>query len=170
LRWRCSVCGEEHDGLPLDWAYDSPTYWDGPRNDGDWITPDLCSWTDDVGERAYFIRGVLQVPVPELADSLRYGVWSSLSEKSFERVRELWDDPARTEEQPYFGWLMNSLPYYPETLRLPADVVTADLELRPDIVLHDGDHPLIREQQEGITVERVLEIVGPRLHEVALDG
>ena len=169
MRWRCSVCGEEHEGLPLDRAYDSPTYWDGPRNRDDWLTQDLCTWTDDAGERAYFIRGVLHVPVPELDDSLRYGVWTSLSEKSFERVLELWDEPARMEEEPYFGWLMNSLPNYPETLRLPSDVVTADLELRPNILLHDGDHPLVREQRVGITLERLLEIVGPGLHEVAVD-
>ena len=62
------------------------------------------------------------------------------------------------------------MPNYPETLNLPASVVTAELELRPNIVLHDGEHPLVREQREGITVERLLELVGPGLHEVAGDG
>jgi len=170
LRWTCSVCGTEHEGLPLDWSHDSPTYWDGGRNDEDLLTSDICSWTDDAGERSYFVRGVLHVPVAELDDSLRYGVWSSLSRQSFERVLELWDDPARTEEPAYFGWLSNSLPNYPETLNLPASVVTAELELRPNIVLHDGEHPLVREQREGITVERLLELVGPGLHEVAGDA
>ncbi|MBA3736481.1 MAG: DUF2199 domain-containing protein [Actinobacteria bacterium] len=169
MRWACSVCGEEHEGLPLDWSYDSPSYWEGPRHEEDVLTADICSWTDDVGERSYFIRGVLHVPVPELNDSLRYGIWSSLSQQSFDRVLELWDAPARTEEPPYFGWLSNSLPGYPETLNLKTDVVTADLDLRPRIVLHDGDHPMIREQQEGITVDRLLDLVGPRLHEIALD-
>ena len=70
MRWRCSVCGDEHDGLPLDWSYDKPAYWEGPRNDDDFLTSDLCSWTDDDGKRAYFIRGLLHVPVPELDDTL----------------------------------------------------------------------------------------------------
>lgn len=170
MRWRCSVCGEEHDGLPLDWSYEKPSYWDGPHNDEDFLTSDLCSWTDDEEKRNYFIRGVLHVPVPELDDTLRYGVWSSLSRESFDRVYELWDVPARVHEPPYFGWLSNSLPGYPETLNLKTDVVTDSLKLRPRFVLHDGDHPLIREQREGITIDRVLDLVGPRLHEIALDG
>ncbi len=155
--------------MPLDRSYDSPSYWEGPRHKVDVLTADICSWTDDAGERSYFIRGVLHIPVPELNDSLRYGVWSSLSKQSFERVLELWEDPAGAEEPPYFGWLSNSLPGYPETLNLKTDVMTAEVDLRPHIVLHDGDHPMIREQQEGITVDRLLDLVGPRLHEIALD-
>lgn len=169
MRWRCSVCGEEHEGLPLDWAHDKPAYWEGRRDEHDFLGDDLCSWTDDDGARHYFIRGLLPVPVPELEDELRYGVWSSLSEQSFKRVLELWNDPARTEEPPYFGWLSNSMPGYPETLNLKLDVLTETLELRPRFVLHDADHPLVREQQEGISVDRVLDLVGPRLHEIALD-
>ena len=157
--------------MPLDWSPgpDTPSYWDGGRHDDDWLTSDLCTWTDDAGDRSYFIRGVLHIPVPKLEDTLRYGVWSSLSEQSFERVLELWDDPARTQEPAYFGWLSNSLPGYPETLNLPCDVVTAELDLRPNIVLRDGDHPLIDEQREGITVDRLLDLIGPRLHAIALD-
>lgn len=168
MRWRCSVCGEEHDGLPLDWAHDKPTYWEGPRSDEDFLTADLCSWTDDAGTRTYFIRGVLHVPVPQLDDTLRYGVWSSLSRESFDRVYELWDARERVEEPAYFGWLSNSLPGYPETLNLKTDVITDSLNLRPRFVLHDGDHPLIREQREGITIDRILDLFGPRLHEIAL--
>jgi hypothetical protein len=168
LRWRCSVCGDEHEGLPLDWSYDKPTYWDGPRDADDFLTADLCSWTDDDGSRHYFIRGVLHVPVPQLDDTLRYGVWSSLSRDSYHRVVDLWDDPARVDEPPYFGWLSNSLGGYPETLNLKTNVVTDSLELRPRFVLHDGDHPLIREQQEGITIDRVLDLFGDRLHDIAV--
>lgn len=169
MRWRCSVCGEEHEGLPLDWGHEAPIQWDGGKGKDDWLTDDLCAWTDDAGEPAYFIRGVLHVPVPELGDDLRWGVWSSLSQRSFERVLELWDDPARTRERPYFGWLSNAVAGYPDTVNLPLDVLTADLELRPRFLLHDGDHPLIAEQRNGITLARVLELVGPRLHELSLD-
>jgi hypothetical protein len=169
LRWRCSVCGEEHEGLPLDWSYDKPKYWEGPRSEEDFITSDLCSWTDDEGNRTFFIRGLLHVPVPELDDTLRYGVWSSLSRESFDRVNEVWNVPARVHEPPYFGWLSNSIEGYPETLNLEVSVSTDSLKLRPSIVLQDGDHPLIREQREGVQVDRILDLFGPRLHEIALD-
>ena len=128
------------------------------------MSRDLCVWTDPDGQRNYFIRGVLEIPVLETGDCFAFGVWSSLSAESFDRVFELWDDPRRTDEPAYFGWLSNSLPGYPETLNLPVDVITAALELRPTIVLHEGDHPLIREQREGITMERVREIAELGFH------
>jgi hypothetical protein len=166
VTWSCSVCGKEHDGLPLDWSFDEPTYWDGGRDDGDKIDSDLCVWTDDEGTRCYFIRGVLHIPIVESDETFAYGVWSSLSEASFARVVELWEDPARMHETPYFGWLSNSIPGYPETVSLPLDVMTNALDLRPALVLHDGDHPLVREQRNGISWERVREIAELNMHTV----
>ncbi len=163
-RWTCHTCGEEHEGVPLDWAYDEPVYWDGGGSEHDRLSSDLCVWTDPDGQRNYFIRGVLELRVRETDDCFVYGVWSSLSEESFNRVVELWDDPRRTKEPAYFGWLSNSLPGYPETLSLQVDVVTGALELRPAILLHDGDHPLIREQREGISMDRVREIAELGFH------
>jgi hypothetical protein len=122
-------------------------------------------WTDDDGSLHYFIRGVLRIPVVDGDEDFAYGVWSSLSKDSFNRVNELWDDPARVDEPAYFGWLSNSLPGYDETLNLPLDVITEALELRPALQLHDGDHELIREQQEGITAARVREIAELGFHQ-----
>ncbi len=164
MTWTCSRCGEVHDGLPLDFVYHEPWHWDGPRGADDWLTPDLCRWTDDDGNAAFFIRGVLHIPIVDADDTFRYGIWSSLSERSFERVVEQWDDPARVHEDPYFGWFSNRLPGYPDTLNLPLDVVTAELELRPALVLHDRDHPLVAEQRDGITLARVHELVELHLH------
>jgi hypothetical protein len=163
-RWTCASCGEEHVGLPLDFAFDEPSYWDGEREEGDFLDPDVCVWTDDAGARCFFVRGVLEIPVHGLEERFAYGVWGSLSADSFGRLIDVWDDPGRVEEPPYFSWLSNSIPGYPETLSLPADVVTRTPELRPAIVLHDGDHPLVREQREGITPDRVREIASLLMH------
>jgi hypothetical protein len=163
VSWTCSRCGEEHEGLPHDLAFDAPKHWDGGRDD-DVLTEDLCRWTDDEGNPNYFIRGVITIPVLDADDAFRYGVWSSLSETSFRRVVELWDDPARVEEEPYVGSLSNSLPGYPDTLGLLLDVVTPTLELRPSFLLRDGDHPLVREQRKGITTARIRELAELSLH------
>lgn len=165
MRWVCSRCGQEHVGIPFDWAYDSPIYWDGGQSEDDWLTEDLCVWTDDDGKRNYFIRGVLRVPITDSAETLGYGLWSSLSEDSFRRVTELWDDPARVEQPPYFGWLSNSLPGYPETQSLPLDVVVQEIDQRPSLALHEGDHPLIAEQREGVSMERVRAIAELNMHD-----
>jgi hypothetical protein len=150
--------------VPLDWAFDNPDYWDGPESADDRLTEDLCTWTDADQRLNYFIRGVLEIPIIGADDVLAYGLWSSLSEASFDRIVDLWDDPRRTAEPPYFGWLSNSLPGYPETLNLKLDVETTDLDLRPLLVLHDGDHPLIAEQRVGITMDRVYEIAELNMH------
>jgi hypothetical protein len=165
VRWTCSRCGKEHSGLPYDWAFNEPAYWEGPRSKHDELTEDLCRWTDDAGKPSYFIRGLLTIPVVDATDDFRYGVWSSLSERSFERVIEVWDDPARVDEDPYFGWLSNALPGYPETLSLALDVVTSSLDLRPEFVLHEANHPLVLEQRTGITTARVREIAELNMHD-----
>ncbi len=164
MSWTCSACGEQHAGVPFDWAFAEPAYWTGPRSGDDFLDDDLCSWVDDAGTRCYFIRGILELPVVDADETFAYGVWSSLSEESFRRVLDLWADPARTEEPPYFGWLSNALPGYPDTLGLPLDVLTKELELRPSFVLHPGDHPLIAEQERGITLARVQRIAERYAH------
>ena len=60
MRWRCSRCGEEHEGLPLDWAYDSPVYWDGPRAEGGL----LDGWLVDTSDEGTQIPGVRTRAVP----------------------------------------------------------------------------------------------------------
>jgi hypothetical protein len=164
LRWTCTTCGEEHEGVPLNWASDEPDYWDGGRSEDDRLSADLCTWTDDDQELTYFIRGVLEIPIIGTGDVFGYGVWSSLSKKSFDRVLELWDDPRRTEEPAYFGWLSNSLPGYPDTRNLKLDVFTRDLDGRPVFELQDDDHPLVAEQRIGITMDRVRAIAELNMH------
>lgn len=162
--WRCGVCGEEHEGLPLDWAFDKPSYWKGPRVPGDELTDDVCVWTDDAGERCFFVRGVLPIPVRDTGDVFSYGVWSSLSRRSYERTVERWDDESRENEPPYFGYLSNNLPGYPDTLGLHLGVITRSVTLRPSFVLLAGDHPLATEQWQGIDSARVREIAEHNLH------
>ena len=161
LEWTCRTCGEQHEGLPLDFGFPAPHYWDGDDDHG-WLTDDLCR-IEHADQTDFFIRGVLEIPVVDLEETFRFGAWTSLSEASFERVVELWDAPP-DEHEGYFGWLANSIPGYAETLNLRSDVVMREPRLRPLIVLHDGDHPLIREQRDGITSARVREIAEQNLH------
>jgi hypothetical protein len=168
VQWTCSRCGRVHEGQPRDWAFDAPDYWYGLPPGERWsrgqLSEDLCVIRDDDGEH-YFIRGVLPIPVVGSEDEFRYGVWTTLSEESFRRVIELWDDPKRTEEAPYFGWLSNSISGYPETLNLKTNVRTVALDLRPTIELQPTEHPLAVEQREGMSTERLQEIVELRFHE-----
>jgi hypothetical protein len=167
MQWTCSRCGRVHEGLPRDWGFDAPIYWyaltPDERATRGKLSEDLCVIRDDEGEH-FFIRGVLLIPIVGSNDEFTYGVWTTLSEESFRRVVELWDDPKRIEEPPYFGWLSNSIVGYPETLNLKANVHTSALDLRPTIVLEATDHPLAVDQREGVPIERLREIAELHLH------
>ena len=171
MTWTCSRCGEVHEGTPFSWALESPIYWtwipDDERPGRGECQEDLCWLTDDEGDLAHFVRGTIEIPIvdgsPPDEDTFVFGVWASLSRASFERLLELGDEPPR-EGESFFGWLSNRLPAYPDTLTLPTDVELREPGIRPLIVPHRGDHPLARDQHEGITLERAHELATASLH------
>lgn len=73
------------------------------------------------------------------------------------------DGPKRVELPPMFSWLSNSIPDYPETLNLQMYAHIKELGERPTFELEPTDHPLSVEYYEGITPERVKEIMMRRL-------
>ena len=107
----------------------------------------------------------MEIPVRGAPGPLIYGVWTSLSDNSFRRARELAAGaPLPPDEPPWFGWFANSLDGYPETLLLKARVQARPGGMRPTIELEPTDHPLAVEQREGITAERLIEIVRRLVH------
>ncbi len=75
----------------------------------------------------------------------------------------IWQDNYEVKKRsgigPFFGWLSTSLPMYPPTLNMKTMVHIRDDGIRPYIELEKTDHPLALEQAEGISMERVQEIV-----------
>ena len=67
-------------------------------------------------------------------------------------------------EGPYFGWLSNSVPGYPETLNLKTHVRFRENMLRPTIELEPTEHPLAVHQRGGISPEALQAIVEAGLH------
>lgn len=162
--FRCRCCGKDHPGPPLSWAFEAPDAWSAltpseRRAKGD-LSSDQCIIDPD----RFFIRGSLELPVIDGAGPFVWDIWVSLSETNFKRASDRWHDSGRTEEPPYFGWLCNSLPGYPETLSLKTNVHTRAVGIRPFIELEPTDHPLALEQREGITAARVVEIAEAAMH------
>ena len=83
----------------------------------------------------------------------------SLSEPNFFIWQDNYETANRDHLGPFFGWLCTQLPIYPETLHLKTMVHLRNNGIRPRIVLEPIDHPLSIEQNEGITMERALELV-----------
>jgi len=129
------------------------------------ISSDFCTITHEEGVD-YFIRAVLEVPIHGVEQPFLWGIWVSLSEKSFNRYAETYDSPV--EGEGFFGWVCNSIPTYPCERSRAADVVVQVGGQRPKVLLHRGDHeddPLVIDQVHGITVSRAQKIAECLFHE-----
>ena len=168
--WTCSRCSQVHEGLPLSWAFDAPIYWhwlgEAKRRTRGFCDGDFCFMTDAAGEPARFVRGTIEIPIVDAADpaedSFVIGVWASLSERSFDEVgRAQQADGA--DAGPWFGWLSNRIPVYPDTLNLQTQVRHRQ-GLRPLVEIKPSDHPLAQDAS-GITVARARELAERWYHE-----
>jgi hypothetical protein len=161
--WRCATCGEEHDGLATVFGPFEPDPWasatDAQRERGE-LNRDMCVLP--LGDNThYFLRGELQLPVLDASiGPFAWSVWVSLSGPNMKKTVEHWDDPDRAALAPMFGWLCNwLLPYEPPTTNLAVNVHTRPPGTVPLIEVDpSSDHPLAREQVDGITIHRVAEL------------
>ena len=112
-----------------------------------------------------FVRGVIHLPIIGTAETLRRGVWGSLSRENFQKFMRMNDDPKRVELQPIFCWLSTQIPEYPDTLSLKMYAHIQEVDLRPTFELELSDHLLAQEYHQGITPERVKQIMMGRLRE-----
>jgi hypothetical protein len=124
---------------------------------------DYCAINDE----SFFVRGLIHLPIVGAAETFRWGVWGSLSRENFEKLLRMDADPERANLPPMFSWLSTKLPEYPDTLSLRMYAHIQELGLRPHFRLELSDHPLAGEYHQGITPERVREIM---LRQIGVDG
>lgn len=162
--WTCACCGKQFNSLPLNYGAAAPDYWfqipEAERESRALLDSDFCT----IDGEHHFIRGCIEIPVIGTDEVFVWGVWVSLSEASIQRVMELWDANVAEEEPPRFGWLSTNIRVYPSTLNLKTSVHLRSGGLRPRIEVEPTDHPLAREQRDGMTIERVQEIASRLLH------
>ena len=160
----CTCCGQEHGGLPFAQVLAAPVYWSDElaEKPGNVLRDEICV----IGGEHYFVRGRIVLPVRDADEDFEWGVWVSLSKDNFARMGEVFDNPDRAHEPPYFGWLSVVLPgYEPTTLNLKTNLHTQEIGIRPVIEVEPTDHPLAVEQREGITLARVQEFAEFALHQ-----
>ena len=147
----------------MDFVYPPPQSLVGtPENPlpGATITSDWCITAD----RKYFMRCCLNIAVVDGPTRLSYGVWASVSEKSFDHIMKLWNDARCAEEPPYFSYLLTNIAGYPKTWGLEANLVTHSVTERPLLFLLPSDNPLVQTQYKGITLAQAQGIVERLLH------
>ncbi|MFJ3664613.1 DUF2199 domain-containing protein [Streptomyces sp. NPDC090119] len=142
---------------------EAPAVWESAFADADdcLLSSDQCV----IRAQHYFVKGLIEIPVIDSDEVFSWGVWVSLSRENFSRAADLWENPSRESEKPYFGWLTTDLPVYPATtLDLKTYVHTRPVGERFFVELEPTDHPLAVEQRTGITLDRVREIAAAVLH------
>jgi hypothetical protein len=66
---------------------------------------------------------------------------------------------------------MNDLrPAYTQTYAMKSQLVLRDGRKRPQVFVEESDHPLSKEQQRGISVERVLDLYALYGHDLRASG
>lgn len=163
MKWKCAVCGVEHEESPLCFASEAPWPMLVPENEFKQrveLSRDQCI----VDRRTFFVRGHIEIPIHGYAETLAFSVWSSLSEKSFVHMSERWNEAERASDPPYFGWLSSTIPIYPDTVNLKLSVQSRTPGMTPLFTLETTEHPLAIDQQKGITKSRWHDLVHQLLH------
>jgi hypothetical protein len=169
----CTSCGQVHAGI-FDLAFAKPDVWQGAEdyapNDAvltsrNFLSEDFCVMD---GEH-YFVRCVLPIPILARAgEQFAYGVWSTLSEKNFRLYVKAFSSDLRDQLGPWFGWFSNRIKGYPDTLNLKCQVHPQGERMRPLIELESVAHPLVREAEDGIGLDRLVDIYRTHGHSVSL--
>jgi hypothetical protein len=151
MKYICSKCGQEHEGRPAI-AFDSPHQYERLNQEDKksiaTLSPDLCVIKhEDQTDR--FIRTVLHQKVNDDCQTLDYGVWVSLSEKSFKDYVDNYDN--EDYRATYFGFLSNNLTGYLDTISIRSNVVLRG-KIRPEVIPHDDqlEHDFVKDYYQGI--------------------
>lgn len=165
----CTCCGKLHEGSP-SFSFDAPWQYaslsEAQKESMAKLSSDFCTITHGEGTD-YFIRTVLEIPIHGVTEPFAWGVWVSLSEKSFRRYVETYDDPVAGDG--FFGWVCNKLPVYAHERALAADVIIQTGGRRPKLYLHHGsesDDQVVLDQLNGISIARAQELAERAQHGV----
>ena len=147
----------------FDIGYDHPDPWPhGNRQDSgqdvlsvgtDTLSAELCRW----GEHR-FIRCVLRLPIIGTDQSFAFGPWGGVNSANFDRYLQAELAGTLDSFEGCFAWMMNRLPGFEMEDWLPCNLVIEDAGERPVLEVHDGAHALARLQEDGITLDQLLDI------------
>jgi hypothetical protein len=159
MAYKCATCGQTHDDLPdLGFKWPDPYFGvpEAERATRVWGSTDTCAIDDE----AFYIRGVIHIPIRNTTDHFGLGVWVSQKRENFHTYLANYDS---ADIGPFFGWLSNNVPFYaPDTWALKTMAHFQGNKKRPLIELEPSDHPLYLDYSHGITLDRAWSIAHAR--------
>ncbi|MES2238746.1 MAG: DUF2199 domain-containing protein [Bacteroidota bacterium] len=154
IQFKCSCCGKIHEEWPA-LTFNSPDNYsclteDDKKNIG-YLDSDFCTINDN-GEIHRFIRCTFNQTVNDHCEDLHYGLWVSLSEKSYLDYEK--NFKKETAQEGYFGWLCNDIIDYEFSESIPMNVYTRTNGQRPELIPHENfNHPFVKDFYNGISKE-----------------
>ena len=160
MPYQCATCGSIHGDLP-DVGYRWPDpYFSVPEAERATRVRggvDACA----IDGEAFYIRGVILIPIAGTLDHLGLGVWVSQKRENYATYLDNYDSP---EIGPFFGWLSNTMPFYDvDTWALKTMAHFQGGKRRPLITPEPSDHPLYTDYSRGISIDRAWEIAHGRI-------
>lgn len=151
----CQVCGKTHTEWPAITFKTPDPYFhlsELEQNTIAYCSEDFCE-IKYPNQTDRFIRVVLKQKIIDHSFSLDYGVWVSLSERSFNDYKNNFHNPKH--EATYFGRLCNTIFEYENTYGVQVNVETkSGGNDRPEIIPHrEFVHPFVYDYYHGITIE-----------------
>lgn len=154
---RCPCCGKLVPPHDMELAYRLP---DAIACMSQEAVDEHCKYNNDyvVCEDKYFyIRCVIILPIHDSGRDYAIGAWAQVSQNSFNRIWDLWDEEDQSSEQPIRGLLANNVHLNKNCEDSEVEVHLTGASTRPVILIKDPECSLFQEQQYGITIHRASE-------------
>ena len=165
IGYKCSCCGQVYDEIPLCFGAELPDYYFSvpveEREERIELKESLCV----IDKKHFFHRGRLTIPIIDYTENLLFDVWTSISEENFKKRNDLWENPKRVKESPYFGWLQTIVPTYGKTITIKTQAQAQKVGLIPTITIIEENHLLKSDQQNGISFKTAVQKVEAILKE-----
>ncbi|KUJ50153.1 DUF2199 domain-containing protein [Chryseobacterium sp. JAH] len=156
-QFKCLCCGKVYDKPPLTFGSDFPSFYDSiPKNEiAERVEyqKSLC-----IIDHHFFHRVRLEIPIINYFENLNFDIWVSISEENFIQRNEHWNNKDRIHFESYFGYLQNEIPAYENTFNLHTISTENAPGFIPNAQIIDIKHQLYIDQQNGISVERAINI------------
>lgn len=168
--FRCITCGAEHRLADIEPSFDRPDAYFGipadKRARRSWNDEHFCViWETERSPRRHFLRVLLPIPIRGEKRVCCWGVWSEVAESAYAHTFNTWAHAQRHRTTVFAGELANALPEMEPTLGLPGLVqLSAPGEMPRFTFAADVDHPIARQQREGVFPEDAIEWASRAVH------
>ena len=145
----CVRCGREHEELEPAFRRPDAIFAipDEERTQRVRQSDDLASIDDEV----FFLRAVAPIPVHSRDEAYHWGFWVRVSKPDFDEYVRYYDEDPPRDHPGFRGTVANQAMGLSPTLGLRVHVHLNRGSARPSLMLLDDDHPLTRQQADGVS-------------------